>query len=136
TSREEQLIAALRDSEARNETRKQQVIGLQATVVLQGMYVGRAHGQLQAQEEKAAQKRKNRVFGDGMPKLLTGDDFFEAVENHERKAAQEADKKARRQAGSAAFQAARAKWQLEEKARLERNRLKKAQWHAAVRDWE
>ncbi|OCH84426.1 hypothetical protein OBBRIDRAFT_690027, partial [Obba rivulosa] len=136
TTREELLIAALQEAEGRNEARKQQVVGLQATVVLQGMYVGRAHEQLQAQEDKAAQKRKNRVFGDGMAKLLTGNQFFEAVEELERKTTEEARKRAHAKAARLAHSTALVEWKKEDEARLKRNREKVAAYTAAVREWE
>jgi hypothetical protein len=52
TEREKKLMDALRESEARADALKDRVIGLQATAVLQDLYVDRVRGQLQGQEEK------------------------------------------------------------------------------------
>ncbi|OCH84013.1 hypothetical protein OBBRIDRAFT_694769, partial [Obba rivulosa] len=115
---------------------KQQVVGLQATVVLQGMYVGRAHEQLQAQKDKATQKRKNQVFGNGMAKLLTGNQFFKAVEELEKKTMKEAKKRAHVKAAHLVHFTALVEWKKEDEARLKRNREKVAAYTATVQEWK
>src|SRR5882724_6387821 len=56
---------------------------MQATVLLQGMYVSRAQEKLQGQENKKANSKKRTMLGDGHPKLLDGDFFNKLVETTE-----------------------------------------------------
>lgn len=57
---------------------------MQATMVLQSMYVGQSQVQIQAQESKKARKQSKRTLGDGMPRLLSDLAFTEGVEAAER----------------------------------------------------
>jgi hypothetical protein len=70
------LQNALRESEARDEARKELMLAMQAGVVLAGMYIDRAQEQLQATEEKERKNGKKRLMGDGKAKLFTGDEFY------------------------------------------------------------
>ena len=90
---------ALRDADARDEAQKINIAALQGTAVLQGVYVGRVQEKLQSYEEKASKgKGKGKLMGDGMPKLLTGEDFHGKVVEHTTRQDQEKAEKERRKA--------------------------------------
>ncbi|KAK0431516.1 hypothetical protein EV421DRAFT_1853303 [Armillaria borealis] len=91
TELEASLQKALRESDERNMLQKGAMIGMQVAAVLQNIYVSQSQLQLQSAEEKGTKKRGG-IMGDGMPKMMTGDDFFNVVTAHE-KAAEEAKKK-------------------------------------------
>jgi hypothetical protein len=59
------------------------VVGMQSTVVLQSMFCDHLSGQLAAQEEKKKKKKKGQLNGDGMPRLLTSDEFYHRVVEHQ-----------------------------------------------------
>ncbi|KAG8215289.1 hypothetical protein J3R82DRAFT_8850 [Butyriboletus roseoflavus] len=58
---------------------KTQVTDLHAADVLNGIYCNRLHSQLAAREEKEhnAKKKKGKLMGDGLPKYLTGNEFYQ-----------------------------------------------------------
>ena len=98
TSNEVLLLASLRESEAANITLKRRVIKLQAANVLNEMYCNMLRGQLAKQEEKGRKgKGKGKLMGDGLPRLLSSDEFYEKVvvcEEAQKKAV--ADKKSKK----------------------------------------
>ncbi|KAK0430972.1 hypothetical protein EV421DRAFT_1855739 [Armillaria borealis] len=93
TELEASLQKALRESDECNTLRKGAMIGMQATAVLQNIYVSQSQPQLQSAEEKGTKKRGG-IMGDGMPKMMTGDDFFNVVTAHKKAAEEEKKEKA------------------------------------------
>ncbi|KAF9246200.1 hypothetical protein BU15DRAFT_58308 [Melanogaster broomeanus] len=88
---------ALQEFEAREAKCKSALLGMQSTVVLQGMFCERLSGQLAAQEEKQKKRKKGQLNGDGLPRLLTGDAFYSLVVEHEETSAiEEEARKARK----------------------------------------
>lgn len=67
------LLAALCESEAQAQLLKNQIIELQAVNIL--------HHQL-AHQGKSSLKGKEKLVGDGLLRLLSGDDFYEKVVEH------------------------------------------------------
>jgi len=57
---------------------------LQATMVLQWLYCACVQWQLNAKEVKDNQKGKKggRLLGDGLPHLLTDNEFYERIKAH------------------------------------------------------
>ncbi|KIK90544.1 hypothetical protein PAXRUDRAFT_44254, partial [Paxillus rubicundulus Ve08.2h10] len=75
--------AALHESYAREFMSKSALVGMQSTAVLQSMFCDRLSGQLAAQEEKRKKKKKGQLNGDGLLRLLTGDEFYNRVVAHQ-----------------------------------------------------
>ena len=69
----------LRDADQRIGTLKENNCVLQAQVVLQDLYVGMVHAELQLQEEKKSKGKSKKLNADGLPKLLEGDQFYQRV---------------------------------------------------------
>jgi len=91
---------ALLEAYAREAQYKSVLVGSQAMLVLQGMYVERVTKELANHEEKQKKKKKGQLNGDGLPKLLTGDEFYNQVVDHhitmaEQEAAHETHRKQR-----------------------------------------
>ncbi|KAI6097707.1 hypothetical protein EV401DRAFT_1879686, partial [Pisolithus croceorrhizus] len=82
---------ALQLSLARENQAKAELVGMHSTVVLQSLFCGRLSSQLAAQEEKQKEqkKRKGKLVGNGLPRLLTGDEFYSQVVEFEKSAADE-----------------------------------------------
>ncbi|KAF9227986.1 hypothetical protein BS17DRAFT_662519, partial [Gyrodon lividus] len=76
---------ALRQSYAREDQSKAELTRMQSNVMLQGMFCERLSSQLAAQEEKqkSVHKKKGKLVGDGLTRLLTSDEFHERVVEHE-----------------------------------------------------
>ncbi|RXW15028.1 hypothetical protein EST38_g10826 [Candolleomyces aberdarensis] len=91
--REAMLWDALQEAETRDTRRKHNMLGLQAQVVLQEVYVKRVKSQLQEAETR---KKKDRslVFGDGMSRLLTGPDFLDGAVKRQQQKDEADDEKA------------------------------------------
>lgn len=78
------LLAALREVEARKQLLQKRCVELQALNILNELYCGKLHGQLAHREEtKEKGKGKGKLMGDGLPCMLTDDDFYEKVVVHE-----------------------------------------------------
>ncbi|KAG6328433.1 hypothetical protein ID866_10657 [Astraeus odoratus] len=73
------LLAALHDAEATNVALKQWLITLHASNILNEMYCAKLHSQLAQHERKKGRKGKGKVLGDGLPWLLSGDEFYNKV---------------------------------------------------------
>ena len=59
------------------------MLQLQAAMVLQWLYCGHVRWQLGAKELKAKKgKNAGKLLGDGLPHLLTDNEFFEKVNGH------------------------------------------------------
>ncbi|RPD75015.1 hypothetical protein L226DRAFT_570685 [Lentinus tigrinus ALCF2SS1-7] len=130
TPYEAQLQAALRESDSRDTARKATLVGMQATVLLQGVYVDRQ------MEKDGRRTKKRKTLSDGLPHLLTHNDFVSHVEQAER--AQE-DAKAQREARKVEreqYQRALVKWKKAEEERKARNKERKSKWPAEKEAWE
>ncbi|RDB27179.1 hypothetical protein Hypma_004386 [Hypsizygus marmoreus] len=136
TSREEELRNALEESERRDTYRKDQMAQMQAQVLLQGMYVGRVQKHLQKAEEKRSKKKSKRIVGDGMPRLMSGDDVFAMIEAADEQAAKEAQEKEKRKIAREGHGEVLAQWKEKEKERIARNKERHAAYHASVKAWE
>ncbi|KII85727.1 hypothetical protein PLICRDRAFT_78940, partial [Plicaturopsis crispa FD-325 SS-3] len=79
TPNEVALLAALRESENREDELKRRVINLQAANILNESYCNKLRFQLAYMEQKKKAPHMKGTFGDGLPKLLTDDEFFEQV---------------------------------------------------------
>ncbi|KAF9236166.1 hypothetical protein BU15DRAFT_50481 [Melanogaster broomeanus] len=136
TSNEVLLLTLLHESEAANITLKRRVIELQAANVLNEMYCNMLRGQLAKQEEKGRKgKGKGKLMGDGLPRLLSSDEFYEKVvvcEEAQKKAVAEKKlKKAEREQRAEAL----VTWKkLEEKRKID-NKARRAEYHAAMQWW-
>ena len=61
----------MKEADERDVWQKQVMISMQATTVLQEMYVVKVQGHFEEHETRAAKKKsRNQLFGDGYGKLL------------------------------------------------------------------
>ncbi|KAJ7754670.1 hypothetical protein DFH07DRAFT_743702 [Mycena maculata] len=63
TALERELQAALREQQAKNKVQKSQMVAMQSALVLNGAYCDLVRGK--------NKKKKGRLVGDGLPRLLT-----------------------------------------------------------------
>jgi len=133
---EAQLQRALAESEERDETRKQMMVAMQATTVLQNVYVTRTNTQLHAQEEKIAKKNKKNKKFKGRASLLTADRFFEEIVELEAAQERAAQEKEQRKAVRETHGVALSNWKKQEDSRKERNEEVRRQYQEGVKEWE
>lgn len=134
TDLEQLLQLALREMEAQEAFQKERVIELQSTVILQGKYLNRARAQLQAQEKPKGKSTK--LVGDGWPRLLTHDKFYEKVIDHQNMQRDLANAKEARKAAQEEKDIALARWKTEDDLQKKHNEEKWALWKAEVVLWE
>jgi len=133
------LLEALSAKQAEVDFAKGWILQLQATMVLQRLYCGRVRRQLAAKEIKEgvrAKKKGGKLLGDGLPHLLTDDEFFEKVKAHwEAAEAAEVEREARKQQRQ--DQATEVEnWKKQEEERKKRNQGLEVKWKGAVEEWE
>lgn len=122
TEREGDLIQALKEADEQDEWQKYAIIGMQATAVLQGMYVAKVQGHLEVHEMRAGKKKTgNRLFGDGYGKLLSGDDFYKLTLEIEEQAKWKAEEKVEGARKREEHAMVVAEWKRNESARKARN---------------
>ena len=97
-------------------------IQLQASMVLQRLYCARVHCQLQAKEVKMnAKKSKGRLHGDGLPRVLTDDEFFKKVVAHFKALEEEEAEKEAKKQNKEDLNAEIDEWKRNEEQRKKRN---------------
>ncbi|KAH7917888.1 hypothetical protein BV22DRAFT_996045, partial [Leucogyrophana mollusca] len=136
TTNEVLLLTLLRKAEAANIALKHRVIDLQAASILNEMYCSVLRGQLANQEEKKRRgKEKGKLMGDGLPRFLSGDEFYERVVEFEREqqkvAAEKRTRKEERQRRAEAL----ATWKKLEEGRKSKNKAQRAGYRAALERW-
>ncbi|KAJ7729907.1 hypothetical protein B0H16DRAFT_1469782 [Mycena metata] len=138
SAREQELVDALREADARDTARKLSMIEMQAGVLLAGMYSTRAQTQLQAQETKTTKKKKGgrRKMGDGKAKYFTGEDFFRMAQQDALDKEEEEANKERRKVDKESRAGVLADWQAMNNAIRDRNEAKKVTFTADVVAWE
>lgn len=91
---EEELCQALIESEQWDGFRKKWMIEMQAMSVLQNIYVKEVRNHLEEVEMHTKQKQtRNWPLGNGMPKLMTVDTFYNKVVSNNEAAKQEEEEK-------------------------------------------
>jgi hypothetical protein len=137
TPNEYVLLDALRDAKARTEGLKRQVLELQAATVLNEMYCNMLRGQLAHQNKKKnTPKGAGKLVGDGLPRLLSGDEFYEKVVEHtERQKREEREKKEKQGARDERAEAMK-EWKKQDDERKEENTAQTSRYHEALKVWE
>ncbi|KAJ2929523.1 hypothetical protein H1R20_g7583, partial [Candolleomyces eurysporus] len=115
--RKAMLWDALQGAKTRDTRRKQNMLGLQAQVVLQEVYV------------------KSLAFGDGMSRLLTGPDFLDGAVKRQQQKDEADDEKAARRDRRTAFAECLADWKASEKERVARNNEIRKLHKEALEEW-
>jgi hypothetical protein len=135
--REAALIAALQEAEDQDAWWKRAMIGMQATTMLQGMYVAKVQGHLEEHEMRAGKKKLgNRLFSDGYGKLLSGDEFYNSAIEIEEQAKQKAAGKVERARKRGEHAMVVAEWKNSEAERKARNEEVRMVHQDAVKAWE
>jgi hypothetical protein len=136
TSREREILQALKESEERERALLRHVYELQATNILNNLYCAKIRGQLAHHEKKKEKKTTGRLMGDGLPILLSDDVFYEKVVEFEARQRREVQEKEAKKQGRAALAGALLEWKREEEARKIRNNGRREMHQKAVAVWE
>lgn len=135
TSNELLLLTALREAESRNIRSEMHAFELQASNILNEAYTERLRKALETKEEKQGKKTGIKLVGDGLPKLLSGDDFYELAKAKEKEVRDVSRQKEARKEGRVAYDAAVEEWAARDQTRkderdsIKANNLKtKAAW--------
>jgi len=129
------LLAALKESQMNNETLADQNIALQATNILNKVYCGNAKGALQFQEDMKKKKTAG-TLPDGLARILTVDEFYEARQNFEKDQRTVAKAKETRKDAHAAWKEVKEEWQRVEDERLALKAREDADYMEQKAAWE
>jgi len=135
TSKEHAYQDALRAAYSREEEHKHTLHGMQSTIVLQSMYCDQLSEKLAAQEEMKKAKRKGQLVGDGLPRLLTGDEFYQRVVDHEQTVADEKLAHESRWKQKEHQSVLLAAWKEADEAHKQWNKEQKAAYHQKLALW-
>ncbi|KAJ7217330.1 hypothetical protein GGX14DRAFT_341398, partial [Mycena pura] len=136
TALEGELQAALRREQDRNKSQKRRLVAMQSALVLNGTYADLVRGQLAAQEKKKTDKKKGRLVGDGLPRLLTSREFVRRVTEFEQNAREKEEGLKQRKADREEKGAAMKEWKGLEDMRKARNKDIRAEYNVRVKAWE
>ncbi|THU92507.1 hypothetical protein K435DRAFT_599326, partial [Dendrothele bispora CBS 962.96] len=136
TVREEELLHALKSLTRKYNSLKATAISLQSALVLNSMYCDRLRSQLEAQEEAKKRVSKARLMGDGMPRLLTSEEFVGRVEEFAKETEEKERAQKERQANKNEIAEARRKWEELENARVKENERLHDLWEADKELWK
>ena len=129
------LLAALKESQMNNENLADRNIALQATNILNEVYCGNTKGALQFQENKKKKKTAG-TLPDGLARVLTADEFYEARQNFEKDQRTVAKEKETRKDARAAWKEAKEEWQRVEDERLALKAREDANYAEQKAAWE
>lgn len=116
---------------------KSRVLELQAAGVLNEMYCNMLRKQLAYQEEqKNKSKGKGRLVGDGLPRLLSSDEFYEWVVEFTKVQERDEQEKAARKAARKGREGVMAVWREQDAARKAENTAKRQHYRDAMKAWE
>jgi hypothetical protein len=136
TENELLLLAALRESRSQNIRTEVHAFELQASNILNEAYADRLCAKLAAQEEKRKKKKSTKLVGDGLPRLLSGDEFYELAQDKEREMREIAREKERKKDGRALYNAAMEEWEAAEQVRKDAKDLTAVTFMKLVKTWE
>lgn len=129
---------ALRQSLARENQYKTSVIELQSAHVLQSIHCNRITNKLAAQEEKQREgkKKRGKLMGDGLPKLLTGEAFYNRVIEFEKAAEDEEVQRQNRKKQQESRAEALETWKGADTERRERNKARTEAYKEDLEAWK
>jgi len=136
TANELLLLTALRESQSQNLWTEVHAFELQASNILNEAYATWLCAKLAAREEKRNKKKSTKLVGDGLARLLSGDEFYELAQEKEKEMREGAREKERRKDGRALYKAAIEEWEVIERERRDAKALATANLKKAVKAWE
>jgi len=110
TSNELLLLTALHEAESWNARAEIHAFKLQASNILNEAYTERLRKALEAREEKREKKKGIKLVGNGLPKLLSGDKFYELAQAKEKEVHEDLKQKEAWKEGQVAYDAAVEEW--------------------------
>ena len=137
TANENSLLDALRTKEQLAEALQRRVLELQAANVLNEMYCSMLRGQLAHYEKrKNSPKGMGKLVGDGLPRLLSGDEFYERVveftDNQKRTEREKAERNDAREGRAEAMK----EWHKADEERKSQNAVRQLRYKEEKTTWE
>ncbi|KAK0437076.1 hypothetical protein EV421DRAFT_1715421 [Armillaria borealis] len=133
---EENLQIVLCESQAHEQYWKSRTVDLQSGFVLQELYCKKVRRQLVQKEKRNGKGRSQQLNRDGMPHLLTSNDFYDRVIDHEETAIREEEEKKAHRDAQESHSKAMALWRKKDDQRKACNKKKMEQWEKDVHLWE
>ncbi|KAJ3792448.1 hypothetical protein GGU11DRAFT_732992 [Lentinula aff. detonsa] len=136
TTTEIQLLAALHESEFEVEYYRQRTLELQAANILNEAYCKALREQLAFREQKKDGKGKGkRLMGDGLPVLLSSDEFYEKVVEFDKEMVEKERKKEAEKTNKEGRKVEIEDWKKRVTERQKAVDARKAVWAQEKADW-
>lgn len=137
TELEEYLQDALMELIKRESHQEGAIHELRANMVLQSIYCERLRGQLHARESVGKEKKgSGKLLGDGLPRILTGDDFVKKVQEFAQRQLEEEDARLQKRQEREQYASLLAKWKLLDGARKQKDKARTAEFKEEMRCWK
>jgi hypothetical protein len=135
TTQESKLVHALHEFVERDRQHYEAARFAAATAVLQGIYCARLKKQLFS-SEKSGDKESGRLLGDGLPAVLTSDEFLSQVVNRDERRDQQTRLKEARKEARLRHKKAVEVWQKENRKRIEQNKAEARHFELQFAQWK
>ncbi len=131
-----QIRQIVKEDQRREARLKAQIRDLQATHIINTLYCNTLRQHLAHNEKKKPSGlKRGKLVGDGLPRLLTGDDFYgrvvEFAEWQQREDREKAGRKTKREKHAVRMQ----EWRDKEKTRKAANKAKTKEWQDELARW-
>ena len=136
TQNEVYLLAALREAENWNACNEVYQYELQASNILNEAYTERLRKALETKEEKRSKRRTTKLVGDGLPRVLTGDKFYELAVEKGKEIREVARQKEARKDGRSMYKTVMEEWKVADQKRKEERDMIKADRDKTIAAWE
>ncbi|PPQ87762.1 hypothetical protein CVT24_003140 [Panaeolus cyanescens] len=131
------LTSAVRELEHTNRMLVERNLALQASNLLNETYIKRVRSQLEAKEKRAAEGNRNqRLAKNGLPKILTAEEFIKEQREQEEEKKRKDNEAAARKVAQQKLVVEKHRWAVAEEKRLDENYLIDERYNHAVEKWK
>jgi hypothetical protein len=135
TEQEARLVWALQEFAERNALHDKAARSTSAIAILQGLYCARLKAQLFSSNEPK-EKDSGRLMADGLPVVLTSDEFLAQVASRDEQRDNETRLKEARKKARIEQKEAMALWKKEDRARIEKNKADARRYKFELEQWK
>jgi hypothetical protein len=135
TEQESRLVRALREFAERDSQHSKAAQSASTVAVLQGLYCARLKSQLFSSEQ-SKEKDSRRLMANGLPAVLTSDEFLAQVAHRDQLRDTEVQLKEARKEALAEQKEALARWKKEEQERKDQNNADRQRYNHELAQWK
>ncbi|KAI5822182.1 hypothetical protein K523DRAFT_318574 [Schizophyllum commune Tattone D] len=135
--REAAMHSAILELERDNETYRRLLMESQAVNILNQLYNAQLKEKLAHRDQKSKQaKVKGRLMGDGLPVILTSDEFYRRVVEYDEQQSRKVAVQEARKTSRADYHVALAEYKRVREAQLKEYEVRRKEWEKELDEWE